>query len=330
MKPMIDDLLKEWGEHFYYPSSHTRQGRNIRGGCVFSSPSSPIRNPTLLRQKFAMTVNKAPEVMVKITGGGKNMQHIKAHFDYISRQGELSLEDENGELYHGQDEVKVASHLWAKGKMPIPLTGEKRREAINLVLSMPEHTDRGGVEQASREFAADQFKHHQYVFAAHHDEAHPHVHLLIKMTDKFGVRLNPRKRDLQQWREHFAAKLREQGIAANATPCLARGIVRQSKKYATHVIEQRENKPPQSAKKSLQQKKTPLFQGDSFHFKENQNAILLLYAKTAKELANSSKTEDKQLALEVIKFIHAMPQFQVLHKTTAHTQYLKMEIDKQK
>ncbi len=46
---------------------------------------------------------------------------------------------------------------------------------------------------------------------------HPHVHLTVKAAGLDGVRLNPRKADLQRWREGFAEALREHGIEATTT-----------------------------------------------------------------------------------------------------------------
>ena len=87
-----------------------------------------------------------------------------------------------------------------------------------MLLSMPPGTDRQAVRKAARAFAADEFGDgRRYVFAAHDDEAQPHVHLSIQVRGPGGKRLNPRKQDLQRWRERFAAQLREQGVEANAT-----------------------------------------------------------------------------------------------------------------
>jgi len=61
----------------------------------------------------------APEVMVKISGGGKKMGQIKAHLDYISRNGEVELEDENGAILRGVDDVREIRDAWAKGKIGI-------------------------------------------------------------------------------------------------------------------------------------------------------------------------------------------------------------------
>lgn len=48
-------------------------------------------------------------------------------------------------------------------------------------------------------------------------QANPHVHLSVRAESSSGRCLNPRKADLQRWRETFAEKLRGWGIAAEAT-----------------------------------------------------------------------------------------------------------------
>jgi type IV secretory pathway VirD2 relaxase len=101
----------------------------------------------------------------------------------------------------------------------------RRREAFHLVLSMPAGTPEIALKRAVREFAAEEFSGYQYVMALHtpttdpdpEPSPHPHVHLTIKARALSGVRLNPRKADLQRWREGFAARLRDQGLEASAT-----------------------------------------------------------------------------------------------------------------
>ena len=136
----------------------------------------------------------------EFTGGGKNMKHIEASIEYISRDGEIEIEDENGDLHKGLDGVKDVRDAWARGRIGIPEEGQKRKEAFNIILSMPPGTDRESVKDSGRAFAAAQFQNHQYVFASHEDERHPHVHLIVKAVAHDGIRLNPRKADLQLWR----------------------------------------------------------------------------------------------------------------------------------
>jgi hypothetical protein len=57
----------------------------------------------------------------------------------------------------------------------------------------------------------------------HTDQQRPHVHMVVKAEREFVRRLHIDKEMLCQWREDFAQLMREQGIAANATPRIARG-----------------------------------------------------------------------------------------------------------
>jgi hypothetical protein len=63
----------------------------------------------------------------------------------------------------------------------------------------------------------------------HTDQPHPHVHLVVKAISEQGKRLNIRKETLREWRREFARHLRAQGIAANATERVVRGITRPQK-----------------------------------------------------------------------------------------------------
>ncbi len=57
----------------------------------------------------------------------------------------------------------------------------------------------------------------------HTHQQHPHVHLVVKAESELGRRLHIDKQLLRDWREDFAQLMREQGIAANATPRAIRG-----------------------------------------------------------------------------------------------------------
>jgi hypothetical protein len=76
-----------------------------------------------------------------------------------------------------------------------------RREAFNVILSMPAGTDPVMVQRAARDFASSEFADHKYVMVLHDHQANPHVHLSLRAESKHGKRLNPRKADLHRWRE---------------------------------------------------------------------------------------------------------------------------------
>ncbi|EMP3151362.1 relaxase/mobilization nuclease domain-containing protein [Salmonella enterica] len=310
MSRVVDGVLKDWGDRLDYGRVRGRKGKNVRSGPVQADTSSKATGPAT-REKIARTVRKAPEVMVKISGGGKNMQQIKAHMDYISRNGAVELEDENGQTYKGKEDVRDVRDAWAKGKIGIPYDGERRKEAFNIILSMPPGTDRQSVKDAARAFAAQEFGNHQYVFAAHDDEKHPHVHLAVKAIGKDGVRLNPRKADLQHWRELFAEKMRDQGIEANATPRKARGIVQKSEKQAVRRMERRgvSSRAKSGRRADAEReagggyvKPNPAQDKISATRKETQHA----YGQIARALAKGD-AEDKELAVQIVQFVQQMP-----------------------
>jgi hypothetical protein len=83
----------------------------------------------------------------------------------------------------------------------------QRREAFNITLSMPRGTAQLTVQKAAREFAQSELADHKLVMVLHHHHANPHVHLSVRAESKHGGWLNPRKTDLQHWRETFANPL---------------------------------------------------------------------------------------------------------------------------
>jgi hypothetical protein len=91
------------------------------------------------------------------------------------------------------------------------------------MLSMPAGTNSALLQKAAREFAQTELAGHRYVIVLHGHQANPHVHLSVRAEAASGKRLNPRKADLQRWRETFAERLRGWGIDAEATRQASRG-----------------------------------------------------------------------------------------------------------
>lgn len=214
--PAIDGVLVQWGERLFYPGNRIVKCRTPRLG-PFSSRADAIRS------RIEATVRRAPQVMVKVTGGGRGMKAIAAR--YISKNGQLHIEDDRGIVEQGRDVLADIERQWRYGGAYIDDIGH-RREAFNVMLSMPKGTDPPILQKAAREFAKIEFVDHRYVMVLHTHQANPHVHLSVKAESKHGQRLNPRKADLHRWRETFAERLREWGIDAEATRQAVRGAVR--------------------------------------------------------------------------------------------------------
>ena len=196
-----------------------------------SGPTGGQFSPAQIEQ-IRRTVRRTPEVMVKVTGGGTKAGAVVAHFAYISRQGKLEIETDDGERIAGKDAQRAFLAGWhlelSAGQYRDPhdqrTDARKTKLVHNIVLSMPAPTPPDKVLAAARTFAREKFGiRHRYALVLHTDQAHPHVHLVVKAEDLHGRRLHIGKPMLREWREDFARMMREQGIAANATPRVVRG-----------------------------------------------------------------------------------------------------------
>lgn len=192
-------------------------------------------SPPAQRRALLAVTKRKPQVMVKITSFGKSQKAVAAHLDYISRKGENEVFDNQGDDLHAlaarsdRQPRDVLDELAERLSDPPAADGQavkrrpRERVTMNLMLSMPEGTDTGAFELAVRDFLGGTFTKNDHVFAFHDDRNHYHAHLAVSLQGDDGSWLNPRKRDLQAWRENFAEALEHRGIAADATPAYSRG-----------------------------------------------------------------------------------------------------------
>jgi hypothetical protein len=214
----IDGVLVEWGERLFYGSNCIVRSRTP----VLTDAGLHGRADALRHRIQAIVVRHAPQVMVKVTGGGREMGAIAAHLRYISKSGRLAFEDDRGVVRDGPEALRDVIDQWRCGGSRIPEHSE-RREAFNIMLSMPAGTPPEIVRNAARGFAKAELANHRYILVLHTHQTNPHVHLAVRAEGRDGRRLNPRKQDLRRWREVFAEKLRGWGIEAEASSKLTRG-----------------------------------------------------------------------------------------------------------
>jgi len=223
-------------------------------GFAFQTPvrakkSRPPSKPNPMQMTAALgrigrIAHHRPEVMVKVTGSAHGFRALKEHLAYITRNGKLVSEREDGTLIEGAANVRsLAEEWWDKGGVDRPA---RARDTINLILSMPVGTDPQAVAEAARAFAQKTFgEQYDYLLAHHNKESdpkrpeNPHAHLTIRTRGREGQRLDPRKHDLQAWREAFALELRQRGVVAEATPRRVRGVVRKGQRQAIRHLDAR-------------------------------------------------------------------------------------------
>jgi hypothetical protein len=283
--PEVDGVLVQWGERLFYP-----RNRIVRGG---STPRLSIgRRAAAIRERIQATVvRRAPQVMVKVTGGGRGMAAIAAHFRYITKSGRLEFEDDRGVVREGREALHDLADQWRHGGSFIDDTSHQR-EAFNIMLSMPSGTDPLIVQRAAREFAQAELEEHRYVMVLHDHQANPHVHISVRAESRTGKRLNPRKADLQRWRETFAEKLRGWGIDAEATRQRTRGKAHQYEPiWRIKAAEDGRLRTPLRTKKSGQ------------GIDKDQAIAAEAWSRIAEGLSRSDSPEDRTLADHVSRFV---------------------------
>jgi len=156
---------------------------------VFSAARAGPRERLSLAQMEHIwrTVRRVPEVMVKVTGGGRSVRAVAAHLAYISHYGEVELESDRAEHVSddGQRELLNTWHVELSAGQYRP-KGTARSVASgiklvhNVVLAMPAGTPPHKVLAAAKHFAREKFgAQHRYLMALHTHQQHPHVHLVV-------------------------------------------------------------------------------------------------------------------------------------------------------
>lgn len=283
-----------------------------------------------LRGKASRVLGRKPEVMVKITGFSKSAGGVKSNLEYITRNGKVELEDSQSRTYLGKESVKEFFNEW--NDFDDKKRNQNQRDTMKLVLSMPEGTDPNNLKQAAREFLKKEFHNHEYVLALHTDDKHPHVHVAVKTLGFDKRRLNPRKADIQNWRESFAEKLRENDIEAEATPRVVRGVVKKSEAQVLRHIEAEEaNRKPRKSTVKESQKSEAFVEVKSGSrddhakpwekaIRKNQREAKAAWLDVADELDKQNLPEDKILASRIKRYVENFP------KPETVTDRLKKEI----
>lgn len=298
-----DGMLSEWGARLFYPIP---KGKGGAGGgklplLTTVAALAAAMSPNEVRNRVRSTVAPgATQVMVKITGGGRGMKAIAAHFRYIGRQGKdeaggkgktLEIEDERGEKIQGRDGLVQLADEWRVAGAYID-DDSPRREAFNIIFSMPAGTPPEAVRGATAEASRELFEGHKYVFVLHEDQGAPHVHLSVRADRYDGVRLSPRKADLDRWRAVFARNLQDRGVNAVAS----RQPVRAANRNYRKLWEER------AAGRGQLIRQRPAQRTSARALALRADAIKA-WEQIARALASSRDPADVRLAVEAVRYL---------------------------
>lgn len=220
---------------------HYHKGRvcRIKDNKTLSGSSYTPQKLLSAHDKASGIVNGRAESFVKVdkaSTGIKTGKHLHEAANYIARNGDIDLENEDGVIIKKSD-LKLEMNDWITDQLipdsdaELKVSEEKEgrirsADARRLIISCPKGTDPEAFKNAVREFAEETLKSkgYRYVFGMHcksdlhpNEPDHPHIHILIKSVSIDKRRLNLRKSDLRQMRERFAVIARKYGIELNAT-----------------------------------------------------------------------------------------------------------------
>ena len=310
---VVDQVLVEWGDALFRRRRHSgdedgsrsriRSGPGLgkaRKGAGSLAHAARM-SPTAVRGAVRDAIRPgARQVVIKITGGGKGFKAMVAHARYISRQGKdavggpgrtLEVTDELGQKYEGTQSVRQLMEDWRTSGSFIP-DDSHRKEAFNIIFSMPRETRPEALEAAVAETAAQLFEGHRYAMVMHLDQSAPHVHVMVRAERSDGRRLNPRKADLDRWRATFARQLQARGIDAVATRQVARlrNRVHPSIWELKAKGEGRLNRDRGSVKTSPNAQKA-------------RTEALRAWREVTMALASSPELDDRKLAVEAVRYL---------------------------
>jgi hypothetical protein len=302
MTTAVDGVLVLWGDRLFYPANRSKAARTP----VLTGLAIQQRAQVLRQRIHATVVRRAPQVMVKVTGGGRGMGAIAAHLRYITKAGRLSIEDDRGVVREGKEALRAIVDQWRFGGSRIPEVSE-RREAFNIMLSMPAGIDARVVHQAAREFAQAELAGHRYAMVLHTHQANPHVHISVRAEGRDGSRLNPRKEDLRRWRETFAERLRGWGIEAEASSQVTRGT-----RHRNERVWERKTSPPRQQRPNGAEPTPAGLRRQS----------LQAWAQIMRALAASPDASDRQLAQSINQYLVRLPAVQTVLREQARQREL--------
>ena len=180
---------------------------------------------------------RLPQAVFKISSYSHSAGAVWDRVNYVAREGELEVEDANGEKLTDVVELEQRVDKW-EGE-----AADRKRGvlAMSAVVSFPAGVDQEQATEAARQFFGEAFgRNHDYVFAPHDDAKQFHVHVVVQARGHDGTQLRITKDDLQDLRLLLAEKAREQGIELDASPRWARGLEKeQQRPRAVDGIERR-------------------------------------------------------------------------------------------
>ncbi|HYD45196.1 MAG TPA: relaxase/mobilization nuclease domain-containing protein [Phenylobacterium sp.] len=282
------------------------------------TPETVLSPSQFSRPRLQRIAQGAPEVFVRATGRPKTRRALADHLRYIARGGDLELLGEDGRTLRGRDELEAVANAWSFVAGRDAQGRETSPKALSIVFGLPAGTDPEVVRQAAEAFVQRQFPAHAYWLALHTDRPHPHAHVVVRWLGALGTRLPSHLNAALEWREGFAREVRRLGLAVEASPRWARGVVRRSEAYAVRKLRERAQEgrgPGPKADRHLVQMALEAVGSSAARPTEREIAaakrqwrVRRDYMQLAAVLSRSDRADDQRLAGDLRRWVASMPE----------------------
>jgi len=229
----VREILKRgFGDRRYAYSVETRNDGSLKveGYVVLRSGqgerlTADAKAAAIVQERFnASAVAKEAPAAFSFTGYGNGVEYGAAKLrDLIAQRNDVR-DDQGRSIADDKAAGDLVQKEWRD-----ELHSRKSRDVMHVIMSARAGTDAVAFEGAVRDFLAEQFAGHRYVFAMHDPESDPkeageggkrphvHAHAIVTMRSESGDRIETTPATFRQWREVMAEKARDHGINMEMT-----------------------------------------------------------------------------------------------------------------
>ncbi|MER9304261.1 conjugal transfer protein TraA [Mesorhizobium sp. M0496] len=226
-------LTSAFGDRRYaYAVTHQADGAlTVQGAVVLRSGqgerlTGDDKSASIIQARYeASAAAQGVAARFSFQGYGNGVEYGASKLRSLVERHDGNVRDDRGQTVGDE---KQAGDLVQK-EWRSDLHSRKGRDVMHLIMSARAGTNVEAFENAARDFLAEQFAGHRYVFAMH-DPAndpkeegdggkrpHVHAHAIITMRSESGDRIETTPQVFREWRATMAQMARAQGIAMEMT-----------------------------------------------------------------------------------------------------------------
>ncbi len=194
------------------------------------------------------------QAVLFVASFGKDKSTIMDSVSYLTPNSETEIKTGSNKTI-SPEQAKIIASKW------VDETKERKgsnRYTMNLILQSLPHADDKKAEKAFSSFLKEEFPNNEYIYSIHKNTDSPHAHVIIKLQNRHGKKIQATKKELYLWRESLAKNLRDQGFLLTATSRLSRGLkgksfgmgsINKAKFYDKEMLE---NKPKKTDQENIE------------------------------------------------------------------------------